>query len=98
MKSRTTSSTPNRAASSGDCAKAQALNDKKAAPYLVDQKTGAKLMVPTMEKVGQLRQSSSPKSNQVCWMVFANESKIVKPGNLVEVVIGRFRADGLVVQ
>ena len=55
-------------------------------------------MVPTMEKVGQLQQTSPPKSKQVYWMVFANESKIVKPGNLVEAVIGRFRADGLVVQ
>ena len=42
-----------------DTAKAGVLNDKRATPYLIDRKTGIKLTVPTMEKVGTLRQTST---------------------------------------
>ena len=41
-----------------DVAKAAALNDKAASPYLLDEKVHAVLKVPTMEKVGPLRQST----------------------------------------
>lgn len=78
--------------------KAKALNDKKATPLLIDQKSGAKLEVPTMEKVGQLRQSAAPEKGHEYWMVFANKGEVVKPGSRVDVVIGNFRAKGLVVQ
>jgi hypothetical protein len=78
--------------------KAKVLNDKKNAPYLVDEKAHVKLIVPTMEKVGQLRQSSAPEAGKVYWMVFSNKGHIVKPGSHVSVIIGRFHADGLVVE
>ena len=81
-----------------DANKAQALNDKKATPLLIDQKTGAKLVVPTMEKVGQLRQSSRPENGREYWMVFSNKGNLVKAGSRVDVVIGNFRAKGLMVQ
>lgn len=41
-----------------NAAKAQALNDKKATPYLYDLKSRARLEVPSMEKVGQLPEFS----------------------------------------
>jgi hypothetical protein len=77
--------------------KAKVLNDKEATPLLIDEKARVKLIVPTMEKVGQLRQSSAPEEGKVYWMVFSNKSRIVKPGNRVSVIIGKFRADGLMV-
>jgi hypothetical protein len=81
-----------------DANKAQALNDKKATPLLIDQKTGARLEVPTMEKVGQLRQSPPPENGREYWMVFSNKNSLVKAGSRVDVVIGNFRAKGLMVQ
>src|SRR5205807_2382014 len=40
-----------------DATKAKVLNDKKFKPTLTDQTSGAKLGVPVMEKIGQLRQT-----------------------------------------
>ncbi len=81
-----------------DANKAKALNDKKSTPYLIDQKTGAVLQVPTMPKVGMLRQTGDPENGLLYWMVFSNKGNLVKPGDRVDVVIGVFRAEGLVVQ
>jgi hypothetical protein len=81
-----------------DANKAKALNDKKNEPSLIDPRAGVKLVVPSLEKVGQLRQSSTPEAGKVYWMAFSNKGRYVKPGHHVNVVIGQFRADGLVVQ
>lgn len=81
-----------------DANKAQTLNDKKVEPVLIDAQAGAKLVIPSLEKVGQLRQSSTPESGRSYWMAFSNKGRLVKPGDRVDVVIGQFRADGLVVQ
>ena len=78
--------------------KAAALNDKKAEPLLLDSQAGVKLVVPTMEKVGQLRQSSTPEAEKCYWMAFSNPGRKVKPGDFVTVVIGQFHAIGLVVE
>ena len=81
-----------------DPVKAAALNDKKAEPELVDAQAGIKLSVPQMEKVGKLRQSSTPKEGMTYWMAFANPTLAVKRGHRVDVVIGSFRANNLVVE
>ena len=81
-----------------DATKAAQLNDKKNNPYLVDEQARVKLEIPTMEKVGQLRQSSTPEVGKSYWMVFSNKGSIVKPGDRVSVVIGKFKADGLYVR
>jgi hypothetical protein len=81
-----------------DADKAKALNDKKNAAYLIDEKARVKLVVPTMEKVGQLRQSSPPEAGKAYWMVFSNKGNLVKRGDRIRVEIGKFRVDGLVVQ
>jgi len=80
-----------------NASKAQMLNDKKAEPALFDAKAQVKLVVPNLEKVGQLRQSSTPEAGKVYWMAFSNKGRFVKRGDHVSVVIGQFRADGLVV-
>jgi hypothetical protein len=77
--------------------KAKALNDKKSEPSLIDPEAGVSLVVPAMEKVGQLRQSSTPEVGKSFWMAFSNRGGLVKRGDRVDVVIGPFRAEGLVV-
>ncbi len=81
-----------------DPAKAAALNDKKAEPTLIDPQAGVKLVVPEMEKVGKLRQSSTPIAGNSYWMAFSNPGRRVRPGDRVTVVIGQFKADWLVVE
>jgi len=77
--------------------KAKALNDKKNEPVLIAPEAGVKLVVPSMENVGQLRQSAPPEEGKSYWMVFSNKGRLVKRGAHVNVVIGAFHADGLVV-
>ena len=82
-----------------DPQKAATLGDPKAKPYLLDQATGAKLVVPRSPKVGPLRQSAENlTAGKVYFTLFANHSKAVKAGNKVTVVVGDFRAENLVVE
>jgi len=80
-----------------DADKAKVLGDKKFEPSLVDPQAGVKLVVPSLENVGALRQSAPPVNDQSYWMVFSNKGRLVKRGDHVNVVIGAFHADGLVV-
>ena len=80
-----------------DADKAKVLNDKTLEPSLIDPQAGVKLVVPSMENVGQLRQSALPENGKSYWMVFSNKGRLVKRGDHVSVVIGAFHADGLVV-
>ena len=81
-----------------DPQKAAALNDKKAEPQLIDSQGGVKLVVPQVEQVGLLRQSSTPKAGMNYWMAFSNPTLAVKRGHRVDVVIGSFRATSLIVE
>jgi hypothetical protein len=83
-----------------DAGKAKVLNDKKSDPFLIDEKAHVKLVVPNLEKVGDLRQTTSSglEAGRLYWVVFSNKGRVVKAGNRVSIVIGKFRADGLVVQ
>lgn len=81
-----------------DADRAKPLNDKKLEPSLIAPKQGVKLVIPSLEKVGQLRQSSTPVAGKAYWMAFSNPGRVVKKGDRVNVVIGQFHADGLVVE
>ena len=81
-----------------DPEKAKLLNDKKLQPTLIDMTRGVQLVVPTMEQVGQLRQSSTPEAGKSYWMAFSNSGRPVKRGDRVTVVIGQFKAEGLMVE
>jgi hypothetical protein len=81
-----------------DANKAKALNDKKAVPVLIDPQARVKLVIPELEQVGQLRQSSTAIAGRSYWMAFSNSGRLVKRGDRVNVVIGPFHADGLVVE
>jgi len=77
--------------------KAKPLFNKAAKPYLIDEASGARLSVPTMENIGDLRQSPVSATNRIYFMIFGNPGKLVKPGSNVSVVIGDFHVDGLTV-
>ena len=77
--------------------KARALFDKKLRPFLIDEVTGARLAVPAMENVGELRQTAQPVVDRNYFMIFGNPEKLVKSGGRVSIVIGDLHVDGFVV-
>jgi hypothetical protein len=81
-----------------DPEKSKPLNDKKLEPALIFPEGHVKLVIPSLEKVGQLRQSSTPEAGKSYWMAFSNPHRTVKRGDRVNVVIGQFHADGLIVE
>lgn len=81
-----------------DADKAKVLNDRHTKAYLVDDATGIVLAVPALENIGELRPGSTPQPGRTYFMVFGNPGKVVKVGNLVTLVAGNFRADGIVVE
>jgi hypothetical protein len=80
-----------------DPAKARSLNDKQSEASLIDPKAGVRLSVPTMEKIGQLRQTAAPEAGRSYWMTFSNKGGHVVRGDRVDVVIGTFKAGFLAV-
>jgi len=81
-----------------DPERSKAINDKKNDAYLIFPDAKIRLSVPSLEKVGQLRQSSAPEAGKTYWMAFSNPGRRVKRGDRVNVVIGLFHAEGLVVE
>ena len=81
-----------------DAEKAAELNDRKIEPALYGERSHVKLTIPSLEKVGQLRNKNAPEGGKSYWMAFSNTGGFVKKGDHVTVVIGKFRATGLVVQ
>ena len=80
-----------------DAAKAKALNDKEAEASMIAPEVGVSLVVPTMEKIGKLRQAMTPEPGRSYWVAFSNRGRLVKRGDRVDVVIGNFQARNLVV-
>jgi hypothetical protein len=81
-----------------DAEKAALINDKSKSPYMYEEKTRLALQIPAMEKVGQLRQTAKVENGREYWMAFSNKGKFIKPGSRVDIVIGSFRINGLVVE
>ena len=81
-----------------DANKAKVLNDAKLNPILSDANSGEKLSVPETENAGKLRQVADPVNGREYWMVFLNNSRIIRAGSRVDIKIGPFHADGLVVE
>lgn len=70
-------------------------------PHLIDQASGATLTVPVYAKLGPMRavaRYGAPKADRIYFVLFANPGGFVKAGNKVTVVIGKFRAENLVVE
>jgi hypothetical protein len=81
-----------------DAEKAAPLFERQTKPVLTHEKTGTKLIVPTPAKTGALRNSNMPIEGRTYWMFFANPGRLVKPGDQVEIQIGKFLANGLTVK
>jgi hypothetical protein len=81
-----------------DASKAKALKAARAAPLMIERKTGTKLSVPATENSSKSSQSAAPEAGQEYRVVFGNRDKIVKPGNLVDLVIGTVHMSGLIVE
>jgi len=82
-----------------DAEKAVRLADRKVQPYVIDRKSGGRLLVPATPTIGALRQTSlNPLPNRTYFTLFANPGKEIRAGDKVTVVIGDFRAENLVVE
>ena len=81
-----------------DPERAKVLNDKNNEAVLIAPDLRAKLIIPSLEKVGQLRQTSTPEQGKRYWMAFSNPGRVVKRGDRVNVSIGKFHVEGLVVE
>jgi len=79
-------------------AKAKPLNDKKIDAFLISPGASVKLVIPSLEKVGQLRQTETPEAGKSYWMAFSNPRRRVRPGDRVNIDIGQFHVAGLVVE
>jgi len=82
-----------------DAQKAEPLFGRKVQPQLIDESSGAVLIVPSPPKVGQKRQTLyQPHEGKIHYVLFANPGRLIQPGNKVTVVIGDFRAENLSVE
>jgi hypothetical protein len=67
-------------------------------PYVVDQKTGKSLTVPVPAKLGPMRPTGrNPKLGITYWMFFGNPG-LIKPGDLITLVVGDYRLENLMVE
>lgn len=81
-----------------DPEKARVILDKNNEALLVDPADHVALKVPVMEKVGPMRQTGEPVAGREYWMAFSNKGNFVKAGDAVDIVIGTFHAEGLIVE
>jgi hypothetical protein len=82
-----------------DPAKASSIFDRKNDAYLIDDASGKRLTVPTMAKVGPLRQTNfKPDPNRVYFILFGNPGGLVDSGSAVTLEVGDCRIENLVVQ
>ena len=81
-----------------DTDKALPLFERKTKPYLIDQASGTKFVVPAPAKIGPLRNSNKPLADRTYFMFFANPGRYIKQGDKVTVVIGDFKAEDLIVE
>ncbi len=81
-----------------DAQKAAPLFDRKIKPYLLDEATGSKLLVPSPPKIGPLRATEPPKANKNYFILFANPGQCLKKDSLATLIIGDLKVEHLVVE
>jgi hypothetical protein len=81
-----------------DAEKAEPIFERKTRPYVLDQESGAKLIVFSSPKTGPLRSTDTPKIDRNYFTIFANPGRFIQAGNKVTVVIGDFKVENLIVQ
>lgn len=79
--------------------KAAPILSSKVKPFLIEQTSGRKMLVPNLPKVGSLRQrGGTSESGWTSFILFSNPGKLVKSSDQVTVVIGDLRVENLVVE
>ncbi|MBP7147719.1 MAG: hypothetical protein KBD01_09255 [Acidobacteria bacterium] len=81
--------------------KAAPLLAQRTSAYLVDPERNVKLTVPSTPKAGQLRNTirvGLPRQGAVYYVLFGNPNRVLVPGDKVNVVIGDFQAEDIVIQ
>ena len=81
--------------------KALPIVDRRNKPYLIDQASGSRFMVPNPPKLGPLRQTTKygkPKEGRTYFILFANPGRFINQGSEATVVIGDFRVENLTVE
>lgn len=81
-----------------DPAKAKPLFDTRVPPTALEQRSGARFIVPAPPKLGPLRPTKNIQTDKIYFILFANPDRFVKPGDQVTVTIGGFQAKDLRVQ
>ncbi len=82
----------------GSLARGQNSKSQPAPPAGVAQIRQIKVVAPSLENVGQVRQSRTPAAGNTYWMAFSNQGRPIKPGDRVDIEIGQFQVQGLLVQ
>jgi hypothetical protein len=80
-----------------DPGKAAPLFVRKTKPVLTHVRTGKRLTVVEPATTGALRNSYTPLADHTYWMFFTNPNKLIKSGDRVNLQIGDFAVEGLVV-
>mgnify|MGYP001576025428 FL=1 len=82
-----------------DAEKAARVITPRINPYLIDQASGAKFVVPSPPRIGPLRQTRSPQiAGKSYFIFFANPGQYIKPGNKVTMILNDVRIENLAVQ
>ncbi len=82
-----------------DPGKAAVLADGSRPAFLINERTGERLKVPNMPKVGALRSTAARlERNRIYLVLFANPGSRVTAGQPVTVEIGDFKAEHLAVE
>ena len=81
-----------------DASRAKAVHQKKAEPHLLGLRSHAMLSVPSLENVGQLRQTEAITEGKDYWILFSNKGDLVKVGDRADIIIGDFYANSLTVE
>lgn len=81
-----------------DPVKAAPLFGKDVQPYLVDEKTMEKLLVPNPPKVGPLRTTRAPKADKNYFIMFGNPGEYMKQGSLATIVMGGLKVEHIIVE
>jgi hypothetical protein len=81
-----------------DPKKAKAVFVRRDKPVLTHIESGAQMIVPTPPTTGALPNSNEPIAGRTYWMFVANPGNLMKPGHRVDIEIGDFRVDRLIVE
>jgi hypothetical protein len=81
-----------------DAQKAKALDDRRVAPVVIERKSGKKLSLATTGSDGNPVARVTPEAGRENSLVFGNPGMLVKPGNMVDLIIGTVHISGLIVE